>query len=266
MKEILKDFLKKRGVYEYLRFSRSFSLYEHLFKPEVAKAAQREIALYKSFLTDCQLVFDIGANDGHKTAALLSISEKVVSVEPDPSNFRLLQIKFRNKKSRVSIENVAVSDHSGEAPLFIHRAGSAVNTINTRWKSILEGAEPGRWDEEITYAEKPILVKTVTLDDLISKYGKPDFVKIDTEGSDMQVLRGLSQPIKYISFEVLLPEYRLEAIEGLEHLSQLHNDTLFNLILEEKLLLPSFVPMKNLFEYIDEHLNNSFEIVARMGG
>ena len=265
MKELVKDFLKKRGVYEYLKFSRLFSLYEYLFKPQTREAAQKEIALYKSFLKNCALVFDVGANDGHKSAAFLSISRRVVSIEPDPFSFRLLQIRFRKKKSRLAIENLAVSDHNGEATLFIHQVGSAVNTIDAKWKSIAETADEKRWNEKIRYAEEPVLVKTVTLDELIKKHGKPDYIKIDTEGSDTKVIKGLSQPINYLSFEVLFPEYRAEMQDALQHLLKLESNATFNLILDEQLLLATFVGVDELVEYINEHLNNSFEIVARMG-
>ena len=41
-----------------------------------------------------------------------------------------------------------------------------------------------------------------TLDDLISSYGVPRFIKIDTEGVEDLVLRGLSQPVDQLLFEV----------------------------------------------------------------
>ena len=44
-------------------------------------------------------------------------------------------------------------------------------------------------------------VEVVTLDGLIARYGSPSFVKIDVEGSEDAVLRGLSQPDTALSFE-----------------------------------------------------------------
>jgi hypothetical protein len=40
-----------------------------------------------------------------------------------------------------------------------------------------------------------------TLDALIAEYGRPSFCKIDVEGYELQVIEGLSQPIRTISFE-----------------------------------------------------------------
>ena len=70
-------------LYEYVKFSYPFHLYEKLCKPDVAKEAYREIQFYKSFLQPCDLIFDIGANDGHKAEAFLHLAERVVCCEPD---------------------------------------------------------------------------------------------------------------------------------------------------------------------------------------
>ena len=44
---------------------------------------------------------------------------------------------------------------------------------------------------------------------MIQKYGKPKFCKIDVENFEYEVLKGLSQPIKYLSFE-----FNFECIEN----------------------------------------------------
>ena len=69
-----------------IKYSRLFRLYEYLCKRGIIAAHRKEVALYKCFLGSCRLIFDIGAYDGHKTAAFLELSDKVVAVEPDPHN------------------------------------------------------------------------------------------------------------------------------------------------------------------------------------
>jgi hypothetical protein len=44
-------------------------------------------------------------------------------------------------------------------------------------------------------------VNVATLDSLIDEFGVPDYAKIDVEGFDLEVLRGLSRPIPLLSFE-----------------------------------------------------------------
>jgi FkbM family methyltransferase len=40
-----------------------------------------------------------------------------------------------------------------------------------------------------------------TMDTLISLYGKPDYCKIDVEGFEINVLKGLNIPLNLVSFE-----------------------------------------------------------------
>jgi hypothetical protein len=49
--------------------------------------------------------------------------------------------------------------------------------------------------------QKSSKVQVTTLNQLIKDYGNPSFCKIDVEGYEYKVLKGLSEPIKTISFE-----------------------------------------------------------------
>lgn len=49
--------------------------------------------------------------------------------------------------------------------------------------------------------EGTMIVQSVTLDELIVRFGLPRFIKIDVEGMDAEVLRGLSRRPQYLSFE-----------------------------------------------------------------
>ncbi|HEY2341489.1 MAG TPA: FkbM family methyltransferase, partial [Chthoniobacteraceae bacterium] len=44
-------------------------------------------------------------------------------------------------------------------------------------------------------------VELVTLDGLIAQFGVPDFIKIDVEGFELEVLSGLSRSVPLISLE-----------------------------------------------------------------
>ena len=47
-----------------------------------------------------------------------------------------------------------------------------------------------------------IRVPVTTLDQLILRYGRPYYCKVDVEGYEVEVFRGLTQPIPMISFEI----------------------------------------------------------------
>lgn len=43
------------------------------------------------------------------------------------------------------------------------------------------------------------------LDALIEQWGRPDYIKVDVEGAELSVLQGLQPPVRFLSFEALLP-------------------------------------------------------------
>lgn len=265
MMKPLREFLKKAGYYEYLRYSFLFRLYTRLVKRQVIKEHKKEVAFYKTFLPNhCALIFDIGAYDGHKTAAFLEIATKVVCCEPDAHNFRTLRIRFRNSRSSVFLENKAVSDLPGTDTYYIHHAGSAFNTLNPKWKQILEADGESRWNEKIRFSEE-VSIQLTTLDELIGQYGKPGFIKIDVEGYELTVLKGLSQKIPFISFECLLPDCKAELLDCLAHLYQLDNRVVFNAAFEERLELAHFLSYHDMVNWVNNKaISRCFEIVAKM--
>ena len=263
MMKIARDFLKKRGYYEYLRYSFFFTLYTRLFKRQVIRDHRKEVDFYRSFLPHNALIFDIGAYDGHKTAAFLELADRVVCCEPDKHNFRTLQVRFRNFRSRVFLENKALSDDSGTATYYVHHAGSAFNTLNPKWKQILEAGGESRWNENIQFSDQ-VSVSLTTLDQLILQYGHPGFIKIDVEGYELAVLKGLSQKVPFLSFEYFLPDCKTELLQCLQHLHQLDSAVTFNVACNESLVLDAFLSYNDMLQYIDKASPGCFEVVASM--
>lgn len=263
MKQTIKSFLVKNNFYYSIRYSFAFRIYQSLFKRTDIANEQKEIRFYKSFLLPCNLIFDIGAYDGHKTKAFLKIAKKVVSCEPDPYSFKILKTRFRNYKKRVFFENKAIADSECEKKLLIHHPGSAFNTLSEKWKETLEKDNLEKWSEKISFSEEKI-VPCVTLDSLIRKYGKPDFIKIDVEGYEENVLKGLSQPIQFISFEGLFPDYLAELHNCVNRIEELSTQVTYNVAAHEKLLISSFVKKEDLFNWLDKNPVMHLEIIVNM--
>ena len=156
------------------------------------------VALYSRFIRPKDLCFDIGANIGNRTRAMLECGGKVVAVEPQPRCVRILNDNYSQWLTRfwsretdfVCVSKVA-GPKAGTATLYVSDL-DVLSSLKPEW---IGNIIPGRsWRSCIT-------VEMVTLDNLIAEFGVPRFCKIDVEGSELDVLRGLSQPIPCISFE-----------------------------------------------------------------
>jgi len=265
MKKAIKKFLITNDLYYPLRYSFIFHLYQLLFKPRDISQQRREVAFYRSFLSSCGLIFDIGANDGHKTEAFLELGDKVVCCEPDNLNHKILRVRFRHRKKRVFIEHSALSDKTGYVEFYIHHPGSAFNTLSLKWKKLLETDNKKKWNEKISFTDI-VKTETTTLDILIGKYGVPDFIKIDVEGSESLVLKGLTRQVACISFEALLPDCLTEIRDCLIAIDKLDHFATYNIARDERLLLTHFVSKTELEEWANNYLEDTytFEIIVKM--
>ena len=147
-------------------------------------------SFYDSVLRTGDLVFDVGANRGEHAAAMLRCGARVVALEPQAH----LADELRRALPSADVVPFGASDVPGEATLITTEAYDFLATLNPAWTAI-EREEATPWRGRQT-------VQLTTLDDLISRFGVPAFVKIDTEGFEDRVLGGLSRPIDQLLFEV----------------------------------------------------------------
>jgi FkbM family methyltransferase len=152
--------------------------------------------LYGQFIKDGDLVFDVGSHVGDRVASFSRLGARVVAVEPQPAMAAVLKL-LHGRNSAVTIESVAVGREVGSANLMINPSNPTVSTASQEFISAAQNApgwEAQRWT-------KTVQVPVTTLDALIGKHGMPSFIKIDVEGFEAEVLAGLTQPAKALSFE-----------------------------------------------------------------
>lgn len=162
--------------------------------PEAPRSAMD--ALYRRFVEPGDLVFDIGAHVGDRVASFRRLGARVIAIEPQPLLFSALT-HIHGRDPLVEIIDRAVGAEAGTRELFINTANPTVSTLSEEFVHQAEGAKG--WEGQIWDGQIPIEV--VTLDGLVARYGSPSFVKIDVEGFEDAVLRGLSRPITALSFE-----------------------------------------------------------------
>jgi FkbM family methyltransferase len=235
MLEMLKALLKRLRLYDVLRRSPAHGVYMRIFHPRLASAPRRELRFYRQVLAGLRpgdLIFDVGANDGFKTAVFLKLGARVVCVEPDPASVSLLRQRFSKKP--VAIVAMAASDVARTVQFHVASPGSALNTLSDKWIRALEDSHTSRFGPDIRF-EQSYDVHTVTLEQLIAEHGRPSYLKIDVEGHELEVLRGLRQAIPLISFELNLPEFRPEGLACVDLLEQINPSIEFNYVLDDRL-------------------------------
>jgi FkbM family methyltransferase len=229
VKAALLDVVHKLGIYEQLKYSPLYELYLQLFRRDIVATRTQEVAFFRRMLQGLKpgdLIFDIGGNQGFKAEVFWRLGARVVCVEPDPTSASRIRHLFLGRNA-VNVVEKAASESSGTATLRRAQPGSPLNTLSDKWADTLANAEVSRFDQTIAFKES-IDVETVSVSDLIREYGRPFFIKIDVEGHEVNVLRGLSQPIPYVSFELNLPEFRNESVECVKLLRQLDPEVTFN--------------------------------------
>ena len=224
--------LGQLGLYERFKASCLYDFYWSLAEPGVITARTQEVEFYRGVLAGLRpgdLIFDVGANQGYKTDIFLRLGARVVAVDPDPANHKRLAEKFLRYRVRprpVRIVRSALSDRAGVAMLWMDSPGSGKNTLSSKWVDVLRH-DHQRFDEQLEFGEKKE-VETTTLDSLVREHGTPFFVKIDVEGFEVEVLGGLSRPVRYLSFEMNLPEFAREGERCVSHLNAMCNAGEFN--------------------------------------
>lgn len=220
LKHWTQDFLRRVGLYQRIKSSCLYDLYWSMADKRLIDDRGEEIEFYKRTLKGFRkgdIFFDVGANQGQKTDIFLRLGAKVVAVEPDEYNQKILKqnfLMYRLVEKPVTIVGKAVSDRSGAETMWVDEPGSAKNTLNPKWVETLR-TDSSRFGKRLEFEETQ-KVQTITLEDLVRDYGRPFYIKIDVEGYEPAVLRRLRRPVPYISFEVNLPEFKPEALECIE--------------------------------------------------
>ncbi len=152
----------------------------------------------RSVLAPGQRVVDVGANVGYFTvmaAKAVGPSGTVVAVEPERENLRLLRANvWRNGCDNVRIVAAAASDARGL--LALRRSAS----------------NAGDHQVHAVAGEDDVLVAAVALDDVLEGE-RVDVVKIDTQGADHLVVRGLRRTLRAAPGAQMLVEFWLDGMD-----------------------------------------------------
>jgi len=154
--------------------------------------------LFRQLLKPGMVVVDVGANVGYFSllaAELVGDSGKVYAFEPEPGNNGVLRKNIDiNSISNIQVEEKAVSDSSGTAEFFLSELDSGSHSL---------------YGEAARGVREHFQVTTTTIDEFHESEGWPnvDLIKIDVEGGELGVLKGMESLMEKTPDVKLIIEY-----------------------------------------------------------
>ncbi|MCF8074934.1 MAG: FkbM family methyltransferase [Desulfotignum sp.] len=169
---------------------------------------------YSDFIKPGMLCFDIGANIGNRAKVFLKLGAAVVAVEPQNTCMKVLERHY-GRNPRVTLVHKAVGAAQGVQEMMI-ASEHTLSSLSKTW--VAQVRKTGRFSESSWEGKQEVTL--TTLDHLIEIHGVPDFIKIDVEGYEHEVVKGLTRPVNLLSLE-FTPEYVDSTINCINHLSGL---------------------------------------------
>ena len=266
-KATCQSLLKRAGMYERLKGSCLYDAYWRIADPRIVEQRKQELAFFRKTLVGFRrndLIFDIGANHGVKAEIFLRLGARVIAVDPDVSNQKTLTehfLAYRLRRKPVVVVGKAVSDRNGQETFWVSEPGFEMNTLNAKWAETLE-KDPARFGRTFEFREKK-QVETITLEQMISTYGRPFYIKIDVEGYEPNVLKGLQTAVPYLSFEVNLPDFKSEGEQCIVRLREIAANGVFNCAIGDRLMFSDWMSHDAFTKAFAEIKETSVEVFWR---
>ena len=212
--------------------------------------------LKKNKYNDFKILIDIGAHRGEsiKLFSKNFIIKKIISFEASPINFEFLKKKIDENKqeynnTEIVLENIALGAENKiiEFNQFNESSSSTIKDINKESKYYKRKFRLINFLNNKKTFQK-IKIKVLKLKDYIEKNNikKIDFIKIDTEGYEFEILLGLENKIKLVDIIMFEHHYDNMIKKGytFENINKLLIKNNFNKIYKSRM------PFRKTFEYI----------------
>ena len=148
---------------------------------------EEEVLLHFFGKKEGGILVDVGASDGVKYSnsryLITHLGWKALLVEPHPVSFSSLEEIYKHNEN-IILKNLACFDSETTVDFYMYDQGdnACLSTISKSFKQRVINAYGDKFAE-------PIKVESVTLETLLSNYEHVDFLSVDCEGADMQVLK-----------------------------------------------------------------------------
>lgn len=179
---------------------------------------QKEQLLVKKLVKKAMTVFDVGANVGDYSillSQLVGYFGQVYSFEPTSSSFSKLQQRIEDYNLS-NIQAVQKAVFSETKDLEFHEFPERYSVWNSLGKPLM--VDPyGNYSDHVPIVNTAT-VSGISLDDFCEQQGitRIDFLKIDVEGAESEVIQGAKQLLSNRSINFIQFEISQKMLEGLQ--------------------------------------------------
>jgi FkbM family methyltransferase len=177
-----------RSEYDGFVYEHDDPIFHHHIQMGQSEPYPRDFAIVKKYLNlfphKSRDYLDVGGHIGTTVMPFLKHYKRCVAYEPNPTNYERLvrNVELNGLQSRCISKNVGCSDQARVGQTILHEGGNSGCYYFK--ESVLDSKESGD------------RVKTIRLDDDEDiRISDIDFIKIDTEGHELFVLKGAEQTL-----------------------------------------------------------------------
>lgn len=196
-------------------------------------------------------VFDIGANKGDYTELILNKSDAVVyAFEPSASIFSSLRERFAKSESGVKLFNFGLSDTEEVKNLYFPSGqnGSELGSLYDR--SILEKKNT----EQVSLKRLDVFIEKNAISHI-------HLMKIDVEGHELNVLRGLGKYLNSSFIDFIQFEYGSCNVDSGTSLMQLYSILKDAGFIITK-IMPSYLEERNYSKSLENYTHKNFVAIS----
>ncbi|MBN8703718.1 MAG: FkbM family methyltransferase [Bacteroidetes bacterium] len=157
-------------------------------------------------------IFDVGASGGFIDLPLLHKHISIYAFEPQPESYELLEKKYsENNFKSATLFNIALSNKIGTGIFYKathHSMSSLLQPDNENFKTNFNRITNSKtWISNID-TKATITVDLSTIDSIASqnKIENIDFLKLDTQGTELDIIKGAEELIKNKKISIIKSE------------------------------------------------------------
>jgi FkbM family methyltransferase len=205
----------------------------------------RPLSLEEKFLLHLDLngqtIYDIGAYEGILTiffARSVGKNGKVITFEPNPLNCNIIFDHLKlNNFGNVEVKQIALGKKRENATLAFRKLETGIGSLQEDIKaSILQKKDAQTIQVELDTLDNQIIINSLQ---------KPDFVKIDVEGLEMDVLDGMCWTIKsykpklFIEIHGVNLQSKIENVQKIVEFLIAHEYSIYHVESEKRITPPN---------------------------